>query len=79
MWRAILQATRLVWSDWVTATSISASSMPALLSTEGNAALPVTVRTSRRSASLASAGPFWSTKVTSLISEASASATEAPT
>jgi hypothetical protein len=79
MLRAILQATRLVESDWVTATSMSASSMPAFFSTEGRAPLPTRVRTSRRSAMSPSASRLWSTMVMSLASEASASATEAPT
>ncbi len=53
---ASLQATRLVSSLCVTATSRSASSMPASRSTDGCAALPVTVRRSRRSCSARSRG-----------------------
>ena len=54
---AILQATRLVSSDCVTAISMSASSMPASIKVEGCDALPTTVRRSSLSCmSLSRAG-----------------------
>ena len=51
---ASLQATRLVSSLWVTARIMSASRAPACSSTAGCAALPITVRRSRRSCSVSS-------------------------
>jgi hypothetical protein len=79
MLRAILQATRLVWSDWVTATSMSASSMPALLQHRGQGAVADQGAHVEAVGDVASAARLWSTMVMSLASEASASATEAPT
>src|SRR3970282_1027807 len=76
---ASLQATRLVSSDWVTAISRSASSMPASVSTEGGEELPVTVRRSKRSGSARRRPPSTSTTVMSFCSETRLSATELPT
>src|SRR5512141_7779 len=76
---ATLHATRLISSLCVTAISMSASSMPALLSTDGCAALPSTVRRSSRSCSRRRRGPSTSTTVMSLASETRLSATLVPT
>src|SRR6266850_3413331 len=76
---ASLQATRLVSSLCVTAIIMSQSSMPASSSTEGCAALPSTVRRSRRSRRLRSLVPSMSTTVMSLASDARLSATDEPT
>jgi hypothetical protein len=76
---ASLQATRLVSSDCVTAMSRSASSMPASVSTEGCAALPVTVRRSSRSCRARRRVGSRSTTVMSFCSETRLSATELPT
>src|SRR5712664_3532398 len=76
---ASLQATRLVSSLCVTAIIMSQSSMPASSSTEGCAALPSTVRRSRRSRRLRSLVPSISTTVMSLASDTRLSATDEPT
>src|SRR5712664_3762199 len=76
---ASLHATRLVSSLCVTAIIMSQSSMPASSSTEGCAALPSTVRRSRRSRRLRSLVPSMSTTVMSLASDARLSATDEPT
>src|SRR5229473_1721097 len=76
---ASLQATRLVSSLCVTAIIMSQSSMPASSSTEGCAALPSTVRKSRRSWRLRSLVSSISTTVMSLASDTRLSATDEPT
>ena len=76
---AMRQAHRLVWSDWVTAISRSASSAPASFRTRGDAALPQTVRISRRSRSAARYSSLVSTRVMSFASDTRFSATDAPT
>src|SRR6266851_4041372 len=76
---ASLHATRLVSSLCVTAIIMSQSSIPASTSTEGCAALPSTVRKSRRSWRLRSLVPSISTIVMSLASDARFSATDEPT
>src|SRR5258708_3472124 len=76
---ASLQATRLISSLCVTAIIMSQSSMPASSSTEGCAALPSTVRRSRRSRRWRSLVPSTSTSVMSLASDTRLSATDEPT
>src|SRR5438552_3643889 len=76
---ASLHATKLVSSLCVTAIIMSQSSMPASTSTEGCAALPTTVRKSRRSWRLRSLAASMSTTVMSLASDTRFSATEEPT
>src|SRR6267154_3952871 len=76
---ASLQATRLVSSLCVTAIIMSQSSIPASTSTDGCAALPTTVRKSRRSWRLRSLEASISTTVMSLASDTRFSATDEPT
>src|SRR6266571_1932592 len=76
---ASLQATKLVSSLCVTAIIMSQSSMPASSSTEGCAALPSTVRKSRRSWRPRNLVPSISTTVISLASDTRLSATDEPT
>src|SRR2546422_10218153 len=76
---ASLHATKLVSSLCVTAIIMSQSSIPASTSTEGCAALPSTVRKSRRSWRLRSLVPSISTTVMSLASDTRLSATDEPT
>src|SRR5712691_6302679 len=76
---ASLHATKLVSSLCVTAIIMSQSSIPASTSTEGCAALPSTVRKSRRSWRLRNLVPSISTIVMSLASDARFSATDEPT
>src|SRR5258706_1624906 len=76
---ASLEATRLVSWLCVPAIIMSQPSMPASASTEGCAALPSTVRRSRRSRRLRSLAPSVSTTVMSLASDARLSATDEPT
>src|SRR5205809_5420646 len=76
---ASLHATKLVSSLCVTAIIMSQSSIPASTSTEGCAALPSTVRKSRRSWRLRSLVPSISTTVMSLASDTRFSATDEPT
>src|SRR5204862_454040 len=76
---ASLHATKLVSSLCVTAIIMSQSSMPASTSTEGCAALPSTVRKSRRSWRLRSLVASISTTVMSLASDTRFSATDEPT
>src|SRR5580704_4839171 len=66
--KATSQATRFTSSLEVSATMISASAAPAASSTVGCAALPATVRTSRRSCTSRSTSSLRSTTVTSLAS-----------
>src|SRR5437762_5262143 len=73
---ASLHATKLVSSLCVTAIIMSQSSMPASTSTEGCAALPTTVRKSRRSWRLRSLAASMSTTVMSLASDTRFSATD---
>src|SRR2546425_1975980 len=76
---ASLHAIKLVSSFCVTAIIMSQSSIPASTSTEGCAALPSTVRKSRRSWRLRSLVPSISTTVMSLASDTRLSATDEPT
>src|SRR5213596_4225104 len=76
---ASLHATKLVSSLCVTAIMMSQSSIPASTSTEGCAALPSTVRKSRRSWRLRSLVSSISTTVMSLASDTRFSATDEPT
>src|SRR5438552_1483681 len=76
---ASLHATKLVSSLCVTAIIMSQSSIPASISTEGCAALPSTVRKSRRSWRLRSLVASISTTVMSLASDTRLSATDEPT
>src|SRR4030081_1854060 len=76
---ASLHATKLVSSLCVTAIIMSQSSIPASTRTEGCAALPSTVRKSRRSWRLRSLVPSISTTVMSLASDTRLSATDEPT
>lgn len=76
---ASLQATRLIWSLGVTAMIMSASSAPALRMTDGTAPLPVTVRRSSLSCSIARRAASLSTTVMSFSSDTRPSATLAPT
>src|SRR6266508_15296 len=76
---ASLHATKLVSSICVTAIIMSQSSIPASTSTEGCAALPRTVRKSRRSWRSRSLVPSISTTVMSLASDTRFSATDEPT
>src|SRR5262245_19238262 len=76
---AILQATRLVSSDCVTAMTMSASSIPASTSVDGNEALPTTVRRSNLSCRSFSRAGWLSTSVMSFCSETRLSASVEPT
>src|SRR5580765_3013739 len=76
---ASLHATKLVSSLCVTAIIMSQSSIPASTSTEGCAALPSTVRKSRRSWRSRSRVQSISTTVMSLASDTRLSATDEPT
>src|SRR5256886_8709767 len=76
---ATLKPTRLVSWFGFTAIIMSQSSIPASISTEGCAALPSTVRKSRRSWRLRSLAASVSTTVMSLASDTRLSATDEPT